>query len=132
MEYRNYSSFVVADIPGLIEGAHEGKGLGHQFLRHIERTRAIAYLIDINEDNPEQVYQTLRNELRDYSSALAKKPALIVLTKIDTVLEVEAGKLFTGDLPVITISSVRGDHLDELRDKFFELIKEAQILEEPQ
>ncbi len=132
VEYRNYASFVVADIPGLIEGAHEGKGLGHQFLRHIERTRALAYLIDINEDNPERVYHTLRNELHDYSPILAKKPALIVLTKIDTVLDVEDDKLFATDLPMLTISSVRGDHLDELKDKFFALIKEAQVLEEPQ
>lgn len=79
-------SFVVADIPGLIEGAHEGKGLGLQFLRHIERTSFLLYLIDISEwspDDPVQSFEALRNELEAYDSALGAKPFAVVGTKID-------------------------------------------------
>lgn len=76
-------SFVVADIPGIIEGAHEGRGLGHQFLRHIERTRTLALLIPADELDPQQTYDQLRSELRSYSAELAEKPFCVVFTKGD-------------------------------------------------
>jgi len=76
-------SFVVADIPGIIEGAHEGRGLGHQFLRHIERTRTLALLIPADEPDPQQTYDQLRSELRSYSAELAEKPFCVVFTKGD-------------------------------------------------
>ena len=78
VRWRDFSSYVVADIPGLIEGAHEGKGLGHQFLRHIERTRALAYLIDVSDPDPQASFKTLFNELKSYSKLLIHKPAIIV------------------------------------------------------
>lgn len=130
--YRGFSSFVVADIPGLIEGAHTGKGLGIRFLRHIERTRALVYLIDINEEDPEQAFKALENELREYNPALIKKPAAIILTKLDTWQSGEDLPQIHSDLPVLTISSVRGDNLDPLKDRLFELIKQAEALEEPE
>ena len=76
---------VIADIPGLIEGAHKGTGLGDKFLKHIERCKSIIHLIDINEDNLFKRYQIIRNELKKYSSDLAKKKEFVVLNKIDLV-----------------------------------------------
>jgi GTP-binding protein len=76
-------TFVVADIPGIIEGAHEGKGLGFQFLRHIERTRTLAYMIPADALDPQQEYDLLRSELRNYSEDLASKPHCVVFTKAD-------------------------------------------------
>ena len=89
-------SFVLADIPGLIEGAHAGRGLGHRFLRHIERTRALAMLIPIDELDPQAVYDRLRRELRLYSPELAAKPHCVVFTKAD---------LYPEDLPPPTIAT---------------------------
>ena len=76
-------SFVMADIPGIIEGAHVGKGLGHQFLQHIERTRTLALLIPGDSLDPQEVYEKLRSELRSYSEELAGKPFCVVFTKAD-------------------------------------------------
>src|SRR3990172_1458877 len=76
-------SFVVADIPGLIQGAHEGRGLGVQFLKHIERTKALLFLIDSTSEDPKKEYTILLNELKSYSAALGKKPKLVALTKSD-------------------------------------------------
>jgi GTPase len=76
-------SFVVADIPGIIEGAHEGKGLGLQFLRHIERTRTLAFLLPADSLDPQDEYERLRSELRSYSEELAEKPHCVVFTKGD-------------------------------------------------
>jgi GTPase len=78
-------TFVVADIPGIIEGAHEGKGLGHRFLRHIERTRTLAYLIPLDALDVQEEYELLRRELRQYSDELADKPHCIVITKMDVL-----------------------------------------------
>lgn len=78
-----YRSFVLADIPGIIEGAHEGKGLGHQFLRHIERTRTLALMVPVDAGDIQVEYDALRAELEAYSSNLARTPHCVVLTKID-------------------------------------------------
>jgi GTPase len=76
-------TYVIADIPGIIEGAHEGRGLGLQFLRHIERTRTLALLIPADSLEPQQVYEQLRGELVSYSSELAQKPFCVLFTKAD-------------------------------------------------
>lgn len=76
-------TFVVADIPGIIEGAHEGRGLGLRFLRHIERTRTLAYLVPVDAADVQEEYRLLREELRAYSPELAEKPHCVVLTKLD-------------------------------------------------
>lgn len=78
-----YRSFVLADIPGIIEGAHEGKGLGHQFLRHIERTRTLALLVPVDAADPQAEYEGLRRELEAYSPELARTPHCVVMTKTD-------------------------------------------------
>jgi GTP-binding protein len=80
-------TFVVADIPGIIEGAHEGKGLGLQFLRHIERTRILAFLIPIDALDWQAEYDQLRHEVRSYSPELAAKPHFVVFTKLDLLGE---------------------------------------------
>jgi GTP-binding protein len=79
----DHRTFVVADIPGIIEGAHEGKGLGLQFLRHIERTRILAFLIPIDSMDWQAEYDQLRGEVAAYSAALAAKPHCVVFTKLD-------------------------------------------------
>ena len=130
VRWRDFQSFVVADIPGLIEGAHDGKGLGHQFLRHIERTRALAYLIDISDEDPQSTFNILYNELKTYSTLLIKKLAIIVITKIDILGEVPAKIKINSDLSSVYISSVNGQNIDQLKDAFSNLIKEAKEFEE--
>ena len=130
VRWRDFKSFVVADIPGLIEGAHEGKGLGHQFLRHIERTRALAYLIDISDENPRSTFDILYNELKKYSKLLVQKPAIIIMTKTD-ILDKPVKKIkIKKKLSILYISSVSGHNIDLLKDKFSNLINKANQLEE--
>ncbi len=87
VKLRDYKSCVMADIPGLIEGASDGKGLGHQFLKHIQRTALIVYVIDINDVDIEQTKQVLYNELVSFDRQLAARPSIVVVTKIDTISE---------------------------------------------
>jgi len=90
-------SVLIADIPGLMEGAHEGRGLGHKFLRHVERTKALIHLIDIAAvdcRDPYSDYRTLNKELKEYSKELAKKPQIIVLNKTDCPQAAENLKVF--------------------------------------
>ena len=87
VQLTGHRTFVVADIPGIIEGAHEGKGLGIQFLRHIERTRVLAFLIPIDALDYQAEYDQLRREVREYSQELADKPHCVVFTKLDLLGE---------------------------------------------
>ncbi|MEJ2054465.1 MAG: GTPase ObgE [Calditrichaceae bacterium] len=130
VRWRDFKSFVVADIPGLIEGAHTGKGLGHQFLRHIERTRALAYPIDISDAEPQATYEILYNELKSYSSLLIKKPSVIVVTKIDTIERPLNTNPVNTDLSMIQVSAVSGFNLDQLKDTFSKLIEQAKQQED--
>jgi GTPase len=115
-------SFVAADIPGLIEGAHKGKGLGHQFLRHIERTRLLLHLIDfsdIDSDNILDRYHKLQNELKAFSENLFEKPQILVATKMDdpqSAINLEKVKLAMKDMnpSLFAISSVTGEGLEKL------------------
>ena len=110
-----YKSFLVADIPGLIEGAHEGKGLGDRFLKRIERTKMILYMIDCLEEAPEDAYDKLRNELASYSTDLSKKPFMIALNKIDSSADREAVRsLKIGDKQPYVISAVTGEGVKKL------------------
>jgi GTP-binding protein len=119
----DYRSFVVADIPGLIEGAHLGHGLGTQFLRHIERTRLLAHLVDVSEATgrePAHDFETVMAELASFSEDLAAKPMIVVATKMDAAQDparVESLRQIAADrgLPFFEISSVTGQGLDELR-----------------
>jgi GTP-binding protein len=120
VRYREFRSFVVADMPGLIEGAHTGKGLGIEFLRHIERTRVLVFLIECTSDDPKDQYKVLFNELRSFNLELSKKPKIIALTKMDLAdggLRGTIGSIgFRKGIPVIPISAVTGEGLDEVVD----------------
>ena len=109
VKFGNYQSFVMADIPGLIQGASHGKGLGSQFLRHIERTKALVYMIDSQSENIIKDLQTLKNELKQHNPKLLKRPSMLLLTKMDLFSEdlIEI-KQVTKDIPQISISSVSG------------------------
>ena len=113
VKYGEYQSLVMADIPGLIEGASVGKGLGHQFLKHVERTKVLLFMIDCVEDDPKAVYETLNSELMNYNPDMKKKPQLIVRTKVD-LLNDELEKNWN-DLKVdLDISSVTNVGIDIL------------------
>jgi GTP-binding protein len=115
-------SFVVADIPGIIEGAHEGRGLGVQFLKHIERTRLLVHMVDMSETgrDPLDDYSTLMTELQAFDEELAKKPMFLVASKIDVVQDpdrIAALKAVAKehDLPFFEISSVTGQGIEALK-----------------
>lgn len=120
--------FVVADIPGLIEGAHKGAGLGIKFLRHIERTRILVHLIDvvsIDLDNPLKVYNTINKELAMYSKGLADKPQIVVLNKLDLPGADEAANIFKSAAKgkkVLLISAINGTGIDELKSQIVKLL----------
>lgn len=103
--------FVVCDIPGLIEGASEGRGLGHEFLRHVERSRILVHLVDATSPDPKADYRTVRDELEKFNPALAKKPELVVLSKIDLA---DASKVRLGKKIDTRISAVTGEGVSEL------------------
>ena len=124
VKYKDFKSFVVADIPGLIDGAHTGKGLGHQFLRHIERTRALAFLIDITDKNPGETFNILYNELSAFSRMIVQKPYVIVYTKADIQNENFSQKSFKKAREVLKISSVTGEGLMKLKELFYSLSRE--------
>ena len=130
-------SFVVADVPGLIEGAHDGHGLGHQFLRHIERTKVLVHLVDVSGASgrdPVEDFDTIRRELDLYNADLLKKPQLVAANKIDavdepkrvTALEKRAKKL---KLPFFKISAVTGEGVKELVEASWPIIAEARAVE---
>src|SRR5690606_14533833 len=114
------NEFVLADIPGLIEGAHEGAGLGDRFLGHVERCRVLIHLVDGTDDDVAANWQTVRNELSAYGHGLADKPELLVLNKIDTLtpdmveFQLEALRTAAGDRPILTLSGATGAGVTEL------------------
>ena len=115
VQLSDHRTFVVADIPGIIEGAHEGKGLGLQFLRHIERTRLLAFLIPIDAMDWQEEYAGLRREIEEYSAELAAKPHCVVFTKMDLLGEDDAPPLDAPDaFGVYAISGAARTGLPEL------------------
>ena len=117
VKYGEYKSFVMADIPGLIEGASEGKGLGHQFLKHIERNKILLFMIDIEEPNPINVYNQLMDELVGFNKDLLDKDRLVIRTKIDTSSKDVDSRWNSFPEEFIDISSVSNQGLDTLKDK---------------
>ena len=129
-----YASVLIADIPGIIEGAHAGKGLGIEFLKHIERTRIILYILDISEE-PMKKFEILREELRGYSETLASRRFLVALNKTDLLPDekeqakiVKKFKKLTPD--VYTMCALKGDDLKELKWKIYNTYLEAEKGEE--
>ncbi|MCI0449064.1 MAG: GTPase ObgE [Chlorobi bacterium] len=142
VKYKDFQSFVVADIPGLIEGAHKGKGLGIRFLKHIERTKVLVFLIDSTlaseKENKTEDYDTLVNELKSYDKKLLDKPRIICLSKIDALtdeqkkplnkIKFKEGKTkeekSKEKIPVLKISSLSGENLNKLNDEIWMLLNQ--------
>ena len=118
VKFSEYKSFVMADIPGLIEGAGTGKGLGHQFLKHIERTRVLVFLIDINDPDPNESLNILVKEIENYNLDILKKPRIIILTKSDTMALNDQRNLPDYQ----RISSISGDGLQSMVNSLTEFL----------
>lgn len=128
--YRNFKSFIMADIPGIIEGAAEGKGLGTRFLRHIERNSILLFLVPASVENIEEEYLILLNELKQYNPALLDKERILAVSKMDLVESDEHReriiKQIPENLPYILISSVMQQGLVELKDLLWTTLQNAQ------
>ena len=126
--YREFQSFVIADIPGIIEGAAEGKGLGHYFLRHIERNSTLLFLVPADADDIKKEYEILLDELRRYNPEMLDKDRLLVISKCDMLddeLKAEMKQLLDKSklgIPYLFISSVAQQGLTELKDKLWEML----------
>ncbi len=123
--YRDNRSFCVADLPGIIEGAAEGKGLGHRFLRHIERNSVLLFLIPADSDDHKKEFEVLMNELEQYNPELLTKDILLAISKsdmLDDELKEEIAATLPDDVPYIFISSVAQIGMQELKDKLWETI----------
>lgn len=124
VHYGEFKTFVMADIPGIIEGAHDGKGLGIRFLRHIERTKVLLFLIECIDENPGQVYRKLLTELELYSPRMLKKPRLIAFTKTDVLPPESKGSVPPlDDVESFAISSVSGSGIDRLVYRLGEVVE---------
>lgn len=131
VKYRGDKSFIVADIPGIIEGAHEGKGIGHRFLRHIERNATLLFLIPADVDDIKADYAVLLNELEMYNPELLDKPRILALSKsdlIDDELEEAITETLPEDIPYIFISSATTKNLDRLKDMLYKTVSDTQDL----
>ena len=133
VQYRDFQSFVIADIPGIIEGASEGKGLGHYFLRHIERNSILLFLIPADSKNIIDEYHILLNELKKYNPQLLDKERIIAISKTDMLdnelqnaieKEIRNANL---DIPYLFISSVAQKGLVELKDKLWHLLQKSSV-----
>lgn len=117
--YRDYKSFVIADIPGIIEGASEGKGLGLRFLRHIERNSMLLFMVSCESADIAEEYEVLLNELRKFNPELLDKQRILAVTKsdmLDEELETEMRATLPKDLPTVFISSISGKNIMQLKD----------------
>ena len=128
VSYREGLSFVMADIPGIIEGAHEGKGLGTRFLRHIERNALLLFMVPADSDDIHKEYKVLLNELTQYNPELLDKKRMLAITKAD-MIDAELQAEMEQDLPDVThlfISSVAQLGLNELKDELWKLMKDSK------
>lgn len=120
--FRDYENVTLCDIPGLIENAHRGAGLGFDFLRHADRTRLLIHVVDLSEKRPVQDYEIIRSELRSYNEKLAKRPKIIVLNKLDLV-DQDMVDLFCESIqsedPIIAVSAREEINLDQLEDRIW-------------
>ena len=127
VNYKDFKSFVMADIPGIIEGASDGKGLGHYFLRHIERNSTLLFMIPADSNNIVQSYNVLLNELKKYNPELLDKSRLIAISKsdlLDSELEEEIALelVKSVNVPFIFISSISNEGLSKLKDKIWAML----------
>jgi GTP-binding protein len=126
-----HRTFVAADIPGIIEGAHQGKGLGLRFLQHVERTRVLAFLLPLDSPDPQATYHRLRHEIQHYSPALADKPHIVLLTKRDLLPPGDPVPAVVAPeaLAQLAVSSVAGSGLEELKEQLWKFIERAKAEE---
>ena len=124
--YHDHQSFIMADIPGIIEGAHEGKGLGLRFLRHIERNSMLLFMVPADADDIHQEYKILVNELEQYNPELLDKQRLLAISKSDMLDEelIEEIEQDLPDLPYIFISSITGQGIKQLKDVVWRMLNE--------
>jgi GTP-binding protein len=128
--------FVLADIPGLIEGAHEGIGIGDRFLGHVERTRVLLHLVSAQEESPNRAYKTVRRELEAYGSGLADKPEIVALSQADTLdadtrrKKIASLKRATGRTPLV-LSAVSGEGVEEALRALIRIVEEARAADAP-
>ena len=129
--------FVIADIPGLIEGAHEGVGIGDRFLGHVERTRVLLHLVSAQEENPGKAYKTVRGELDAYGNGLADKAEIVALSQVDTIdadtrkKKVAALKRAAGRAPIL-LSAVTGEGVEAvLRALMAEVVEARDAVDTP-
>lgn len=125
VEYRDSRSFCIADLPGIIEGAAEGKGLGHRFLRHIERNPVLLFLIPADSNDHKKEYEVLLNELEEYNPDLLNKEFVIAVSKsdmLDDELKEAIKKELPGHIPTVFISSLTGKGLQELKDMLWKAL----------
>ncbi len=121
----DFRSFVMADIPGIVEQAHEGKGLGIRFLRHIERNHVLLFVIQALSD-VEQEYRILCDELRSYRSDLLEKPRIVAISQMDLLPDYKLEREVRLDVPVIMISSATGWHLEELKEMVWKKLQSTK------
>jgi len=126
VRYEDYKSFVMADIPGIIEGAAEGRGLGIQFLRHIERTRVLVIMVSADSPDIPAEYATLLKELEKFEPTLLSKPRIALVTKMDIAPEDFEVPELEKDITVIPISSVAGKGLKALKDELWRKVSIPQ------
>lgn len=129
VRYKDYRSFTVADIPGIIEGAHEGKGLGLKFLRHIERTKILLIMIDVTSEEYQKDYKTLLKELNSYSEILSEKKKILAFTKADLVDQPTLKKVMKRKIrgysgPVLVFSAATNFQIPELIDELWNQLKD--------
>ena len=131
VRYHEENSFVMADIPGIIEGAHEGRGIGLRFLRHIERNSVLLFMVSAEEENVSKSYEVLLNELEMYNPELLDKDRVLAVTKcdiIDSKTEKKIMKTLPADIPCVIISSVTGKGLAELKDELWAALNDTSAL----
>jgi GTP-binding protein len=129
VSYRDNKSFCIADLPGIIEGAAEGKGLGHRFLRHIERNSALLFLIPADSDDHRKEFEILRNELQEYNPELLQKDFVIAISKsdmLDEELKEAIKKELPANIPLLFISSITNKGLTELKDLLWDTLNKPQ------
>jgi GTP-binding protein len=128
VRYRGDRSFVMADIPGIIEGAAEGRGLGHRFLRHIERNSTLLFMVACDTKDIRSEYEVLVNELKKYNPELLHKKRLLAITKcdmLDDVMTEQMKPMLPAGVPAIFISAVTGMNIDRLKDMIWDQINQA-------
>ena len=131
VRYHEEKSFVMADIPRIIEGAHEGRGIGLRFLRHIERNSVLLFMVSAEEENVSKSYEVLLNELEMYNPELLDKDRVLAVTKcdiIDSKTEKKIMKTLPADIPCVMISSVTGKGLAELKDELWAALNDTSAL----